>query len=164
MNAQLPIRDDARQRENESNLFFRGELPSGWICDQPADDYGVDLRVGVVDNYRVTGIERLVQLKAARSPSDRNYESVLLKVSTYNYLLGLLGVSMLVKYVASEREAYWVLLRDVAPPRSQTQKTLTVRVPRVQLLSATDWHALEMRLCNIQGLKLGAGRREVRDV
>src|SRR5687768_2625242 len=49
MNAQLPIRDASRQRADESERFFRQHLPREWICDPVASDYGIDLRVAVVD-------------------------------------------------------------------------------------------------------------------
>jgi len=162
MNAQLPIRDDARQREAASELFFQQHLPQGWMWERPANDYGIDLRVGVVENNLVTGLEFLVQLKASHDPSTAGYERIRLGVSTYNYLMGAVSVAMLVKYIAADQEAYWVLLRDVpAPP--QTQQSFTVRVPRANRVSTLNWHRLRERLGNIQGLKLGAGRHEARD-
>jgi len=162
MNAQLPIRDDARQRETASELFFQQRLPPGWTCDRPVNDYGIDLRVGVVEANLVTGVDFLVQLKASQNPSNTNYETVTLKLSTYTFLIGTLSVAMLVKYIAADQEAYWVMLRDVPPP-SQSQKSFTVRVPRENRFSTLDWRQLMARLSIIQGLKLRAGRREARD-
>lgn len=159
MNTQLPIRDDARQRETASELFFQQSLPEGWMCERPANDYGIDLRVGVVENNRVTGLELLVQLKATHDPSATDYERVRLDLTTYNYLMGALSVAMLVKYIATDQEAYWVLLRDVpAPP--QTQQSFTVRIPKTNRVSALDWNGLRERLGRIQRIKLGAGRHE----
>lgn len=162
MNAQLPIRDVARQREAASELFFQQHLPNGWTWDRPENDYGIDGRVGVVDNNRVTGLELLVQLKASLNPSTADYERVTFDVSTYNYLMGALSVSMLVKYIEADREAYWVLFRDVPAPR-QSQQTFTIRVPRANRVSTLDWQQLQARLSGIQGIKLDAGRREARD-
>lgn len=162
MNAQLPIRDIARQRETASELFFQQHLPDGWTWDRPENDYGIDGRVGVVENNQVTGLEILVQLKASLDPSGADYERVRLNLSTYNYLMGTLSVAMLVKYIAADGEAYWVLLRDVPAPR-QNQQTFTVRVPRENRVSALDWQQLRRKLGNIQRRKLGAGRREARD-
>lgn len=162
MNAQFPIRDDARQRETASQLFFQRHLPAAWTWESPVPDYGIDLRVGVVENNLVTGLEFLVQLKASPNPSNGEYERVRLNVSTYNYLMDALSVAMLVKYIASEQEAYWVLFRDVPPP-PQAQQSFTVRVPRSNRISDLDWQQLRGRLGNIQELKLGAGRREAGD-
>jgi hypothetical protein len=162
MNAQLPIRDHARQREAASRLFFQGRLPAAWTWEIPEPDYGVDLRVGVVENNLVTGLEFLVQLKASDNPSNGECEPIRLQVSTYNYLMASLSVAMLVKYIASEQEAYWVLLRDIPPP-PQAQQSFTVRVPRSNRVSDLDWQQLRGRLGNIHELKHGAGRREARD-
>ena len=162
MNAQLPIRDDARQREAASELFFQQHLPQGWMWEKPANDYGIDLRIGVVENNHVTGIDLLVQLKASRNPRAADYERIRLGVATYNYLMGALSVAMVVKYISAEQEAYWMLLRDVPEPL-QTQQSFTVRVSRENRLSTLDWHQLRERLGNIHGLKLDAGRREARD-
>ena len=41
---------------------------------------------------------------------DEDFETIILKVSTYNYLRNLLTVVMLVKYVEKEKEAYWELV------------------------------------------------------
>jgi hypothetical protein len=157
MNAQLPVRDIARQREAASELFFRQHLPDRWIWDTPANDYGIDGRVGVVEHGQVTGLEFLVQLKASLSSSAADHERIRLNVSTYNYLMHALSVAMLVKYIEADQEAYWVLLRDVQPPK-QNRQSFTVRVPRANRLSTLDWQQLRMRLGRIQGLKLDAGR------
>lgn len=159
MNAQLPIRDASRQRADESERFFRQHLPAAWLCDGVASDYGIDLRVGIVDEALVTGVELLVQLKSAAISNQRNgHETQRLKVSTYNYLMGQLGLAMLVKYVAAEREAYWVLLREVQTP-APTQATFTVHLPREQRLSAMDWAALRGFHGELHAQKLHAGRR-----
>jgi hypothetical protein len=161
MKAQLPIRDGARQRETASELFFQQHLPQGWMWERPANDYGIDLRVGVVEENRVTGLEFLVQLKASHNPSAAEYERVRLNVSTYNYLMGTVSVAMLVKYIEVDREAYWVLLRDVPAP-SQAQQSFTVRMPRANRVSTLDWRRLRERLGDIQDLKLRACRlREI---
>lgn len=159
MNAQLPIHDASRQRANESELFFRQHLPPAWLCDGVTSDYGIDLRVGIVDGAQVMGMELLVQLKSAAVSNQRNnYETQRLKASTYNYLMGQLGLAMLVKYVVAEREAYWVLLREVPPPEP-THATFTVRLSREKRLSAIDWAALRGFHGELHAQKLNAGRR-----
>jgi hypothetical protein len=159
MNAQLPLRDASRQRADESERYFRQRLPQEWLCDGVVSDYGIDLRVGIVDGAQVTGMELLVQLKSAAVSNQRNgYETQRLKISTYNYLMGQLGLAMLVKYVAAEQEAYWVLLREVLPP-TPTQATFMVRLSREQRLSAMDWVRLRGFHGELHAQKLHAGRR-----
>jgi len=159
MNAQLPIRHAAHQRSAASERWFRARLPPAWTCDSVASDYGLDLRIGVVDGDRVTGLELSVQLKSAAvsSQSRDGQERLRLQVSTYNYLMHQLNLAILVKYVAAEEEAYWVLLRDVPPP-NQDNATFTIQIPRENRLSTMDWAAIRALHGEIHDNKLRAGR------
>lgn len=157
MNYQLPIRDAARQLEDTSEQFFRASLPPGWTCEKPINDYGVDLRVGVVDGTSVTGMEFLVQLKASHSLRNDNFERIKLKISTYNYLMSAVSVVMLVKYIDVDRDAYWILLRDVPAP-NPTHATFTVKIPKGNKLSILNWKGLNSNLDTIHQRKLDAGR------
>lgn len=161
MNLQLPIRGNAQQLEAESEQYFRRYLPRSWTCDKPASDYGVDLRVGIVMNDCVTGIELLVQLKASAKVNHRDYETFKFSVSTYNYLSNQLNIVLLVKYAENEQEAYWTLLKDIQPP-AQTKKTFTVRIPKIKKLSGLSWESLMSEIVGIHDLKLGAAQNHVR--
>ncbi len=77
-------------------------------------------------------------------------------MSTYNYLRGLLTVAMVIKYVESENEAYWIFLREVTPPHNENQITFTVHIPRTNKLSEIDWGATTAIVRQITDLKLGA--------
>lgn len=157
MNAQLPVRDGPRRREAASEVFLRQHLPEGWTWEKPGDDYGIDARVGIVQDQQVTGQELLVQLKSSDDASGKPYERIRLRVATYNYLLANLAVVLLVKYIASEEEAYWIYLRDVPPP-NPANRTFTVRVPRENRVSVLDWDQLRAGLVVIHDRKLRAGR------
>ena len=50
-------------------------------------------------------------------------------------LRNMLDVAMLVKYVANEQEAYWLLLRDFRLEPRVDQKSVTVRIPRQNRIS-----------------------------
>ena len=74
---------------------------------------------------------------------------------------------MFVKFVEREKEAYWILLRDVPKP-DQKRTTMTVRVPRKNRLSKTDWGDFQRRLAEIADRKLakvraGDQRRRAQD-
>jgi hypothetical protein len=121
-------------------------------------DYGVDLRVDLFEAGAATGLELLVQLKSSAQASPGEYESVRLKVATYNYLWGKLQVAILVKYVAAENEAYWLLFRDIpAPP--DAQKTFTVRIPKLNRLSQMPWVDIQAYVREVTDMKLAATRR-----
>lgn len=74
---------------------------------------------------------------------------------------------MRVKYVESEDEAYWILLRDVQEPNDPGQKTMTVRIPRANRLSRIDWTDVQAHVQTVTDRKLAAARawqlQEARD-
>ena len=64
---------------------------------------------------------------------------------------------MVVKFVENDNEAYWMWLRDVATPRAD-HKTMTVRIPKANRLSAIQWDQVEGRVHAVTDAKLAAGR------
>lgn len=152
MSTQLPIRDDSRQREERSVQFFRSCLPYAWTCEKPQNDFGIDLRVGIVEGNQVTGRELLVQLKSSAQEAQGDTVRVRLAVSTYNHLWDHLPVAMLIKYVEAEKEAYWELLKDIPKP-PQEQKTFTVHIPRINRLSNIDWSVIQSHVYNVHQKK-----------
>lgn len=157
MSPKLPERPESHQLADESERFFRNCLPREWICDAPAHDYGVDFHISLVSDGHVTGRILLVQLKSSNAEAEGKSVSLRLNVSTVNYLKDMLGVVLLVKYVASEKEAYWQLLKNVPPP-PEDQETITVRIPRANKLSQNPWTDIARHIENVQERKLGATR------
>jgi hypothetical protein len=78
-------------------------------------------------------------------------------VSTYNYLNGNLQVVLLVKYIESENEAYWILFSDIPKP-NQKNKTFTIRIPKKNKLSDLNWTIIEDHIRKISDKKLILGR------
>ena len=136
----LPQRPEEHRLERDSVIFFEQSIPRNWSASSPQDDYGVDLVVDIFDDDNATGRELLVQLKASsvsNATVDGNFERINMNVATYNMLLNKLQVVMLVKYVAAEHSAYWQLLSQTDAPE-QSNDTMTVRIPRQNLLSDID--------------------------
>lgn len=158
MERAFPIRSESHQIEELSDRFFRGSLPTSWVAEKPANDYGVDLRIDLFEKNQATGLELLIQLKASANATDGEIEVVRLKVTTYNYLWDKLQVAMLVKYIGVEREAYWLLFRDIRPP-SENQKTFTVHIPKANRLSTINWPDIQAYIRSITQEKLAATRR-----
>ncbi|WP_217565114.1 DUF4365 domain-containing protein [Vibrio cholerae] len=141
---QLPQRDDNHRLEGISELFFRQNLPQTWTAHKPDPDYGVDLIVDIFDGNNATGRELLIQLKSSQESNvtvDGEFERITLNVSTYNMLWDKLQVVMLVKYVASENQAYWQLLSEVPAPNEENQ-TISVRMPRANVLGNIEWEPI----------------------
>ncbi len=154
----LPRRPEAHQLEEASERFLRTALPKSWVCERVGHDYGVDLRIDVFDRDQATGLELLVQLKATARPSAGDSESLRLRTTTYNYLRAKLQVVMLVRFVATEKEAYWLLLRDVGAPR-RAQRTFVVHIPRTNRLSQISWDEIANHLRTVTDAKLAVTRR-----
>jgi hypothetical protein len=64
---------------------------------------------------------------------------------------------MLVKFVESEGEAYWLLLKD-APTPSQNQETFTVHIPKSNRLSVIAWNDIQAHVRSVTDIKLAAMR------
>jgi hypothetical protein len=159
MGRAFPTRSESHQLEEISVRFFRSCLPKNWTAEKPANDYGVDLRVDLFEGNQATGLELLVQLKASAESNGRLTETVRLKTATYNLLWDKLQVAMLVKYIESEDEAYWMLFRDVPTP-SQDQETFTVYIPKANRLSDMPWPVIQAYVRRVTDTKLAAMRRE----
>jgi hypothetical protein len=157
MPIQFPIRSESHQQEEASERFFRNCLPRNWATEKPINDYGVDLRVDLFEGNRATGLELLVQLKSSEGSTDGESETVRLRVATYNLLWNKLQVAMLVKFIESEKEAYWVLFKDIPSP-SQDQETFTVHIPKTNRLSAIPWPEIQEYVRSITDRKLAAMR------
>lgn len=65
---------------------------------------------------------------------------------------------MLVKFIESENEAYWLLLRDVALPADEKQETMTVRRPKDNRLSSINWESIYHYVKDVTDTKLAAAR------
>lgn len=158
MDKAYPIRSESHQIEELSERFFREWLPKNWAAEKPAEDYGVDLRVDLFEGNQATGLELLVQLKASAESTGEETETVRLKTTTYNILWDKLQVAMLVKYIESEKEAYWLLFRNIPAP-SQDQETFTVHIPKANRISVIRWTEIQEYVRDVTDTKLAAMRR-----
>lgn len=156
MATEFPKRPSQHQLADESVRFFRAHLPGEWTCDEPKNDYGIDLRVGLARDGGVTGEALVVQLKATAEAVEGNFVSMELATSALAYLRNLLEVVLLVKYVASEGEAYWLLLKDVENVPVEGQKTMTVRIPRQNRLTQNPWGDIANHVQAVHYRKLAA--------
>lgn len=160
MTPSYPQRINIHQLEELSEKYFRNCLPRNWTCEKPENDYGVDLKVELFEEANATGMDILVQLKASQTRTDRDYETIILKTSSYNYLWDKLQVVMLAKYVEEENIAYWLLLSEVPEP-NQEQESFTVRIPKENWLESIDWRRVENYVRMITHKKLSVRQRHV---
>jgi len=152
----LPQRTSEHQLEEISIDFFKRNLPSAWTRDKPNSDYGIDLRVGIAVNTSVTAREFIVQVKSSSEAPPGDTVELRLEVSTLNYLRDHLSVALVVKYVDTEKEAYWLLLKDFTKVPRLGQKTVTVRIPRANRISADPWSHIAQHVERVHFKKLRA--------
>ncbi len=107
----------------------------------------------------VNGQQLVVQLKASAEAAKGNSVAVIMEVSTLNYLRNMLEVALIVKYVASEREAYWLLLKEYQDESPEGQKTVTIRIPRANRLSESPWGRIAAHVQAVHYRKLRANVR-----
>ena len=153
----LPIRHNSHNLEELSRRYFQNALPNNWTASRPQHDYGIDLQVDIFEGNSATGLELLVQLKASKNKSVNEYETIKLKVSTYNYLREKLQIVMLVKYNAEENEAYWMFLKDVNAP-NQDCETFTIHISKENKLSQINWDNISRYIYEVTDKKLAAIR------
>lgn len=158
MSDPYPQRPAAHRLEEASRRFFLQCLPENWTCEHPPNDYGVDLRIDIFEGDDATGLELLVQLKAAERSAEGDTESVVLRRATYNLLRDKLQIVMLVKYSRSENEGYWLLLSDAPRPRLD-RDSITVPIPKQNRLSQIDWERIKLHVRDVTDTKLAAMRR-----
>lgn len=141
MAMQYPQRHPNMTLEAKSENYFRSKLPPSWAVHKPTPDYGQDLSIEIEEGGLFKGRELIVQLKASHKPSgNAKYETVLLPVASYNYLRDNLRVVLLVKYVESENEGYWLLLKDISPPNGfENHQSFSVHFPRNNRISTINW-------------------------
>ena len=115
--------------------------------------------IEICEEGEMRGLGLIVQIKSSENPSDNSSnEKIVLKTSTYHYLSNKLEVVLLIKYVSSENEAYWLLLKDVNPPENQRQNSFTIKIPKENKLSELDWNIIVDLVNEITMTKLNSVR------
>jgi hypothetical protein len=155
-----PHRHTSHTLEEKSIRFFKQHLPADWNPNSVDNDYGKDLEVEICEDSEYRGLEFIVQLKSSEESNESGgYERQTMRISTYNYLWGNLRVAMVVKYVETEDEAYWILLRDV-DPRNQENESFTIYLPRENRLSRIDWNRIAEYVQEVHFGKLDSWREK----
>lgn len=158
-----PIRHANHTLEEKSIKFFRHCVPDDWNINTVDRDYGQDLNIEICEDGVYKGLDLIVQLKSSiESTLVSENEAQVFRVSTFNYLSGNLRVVMIVKYVESKGEAFWVLLKDIQSP-NQNNETFTIHIPTRNRLSEIDWQTIVDYVRSVTDKKLAAMRVKNKD-
>jgi hypothetical protein len=151
-----PKRHPNHSLEQKSEAFFRSHVPEDWNINGVDKDYGQDLNLEIAEGGEYRGLDLIVQLKASKESSVvEGSETHSINVSTFNYLDKNVRVVLFVKYIEAEKEAYWLLLKDVPPP-NEKQKTFTLYFPRENKLSTLDWSLISDYVRTVTDIKQAA--------
>jgi hypothetical protein len=154
---QFPIRPNNHILETKSSNFFKNCLPQEWSVNKFENDYGQDLYIEISEEFKMKGLGLIIQLKASQtSDIEKDYVTISLSTSTYNYLRNKLDVVMLVKYIEDTNQAYWLLLKKVVPPADTQQESFTIRVPRENNLQKINWDDIVDYVRQVAAKKLNA--------
>lgn len=171
--------------EDDSEHLLRELLPPAWIVRPILKDYGVDLDVELVDEEAVTGKRLWIQLKTVKKVRlqtqrfyladtfadffinrdrdgrlflDVNYVAFSISTKTLCYALKCPFPLLLFVADLSQREIYWLPLRDdilgtlnKRDPDWEQKRTVTLRIPFWNTLKSSQtknypdlrWYALE---------------------
>ncbi len=157
--AKFPQRTNTHILETESERYFTQSLPPEWTSERPDHDYGIDQRVEISHDGSIKGYEFLVQLKSSAISEPGEIVTTQLAISTYHYLWDKLQVVMLIKYIQSEKEAYWILLCNVPDP-DDTHKTMTIHIPKANTLSTIDWNRIRKYVEQVTYKKISAREKD----
>lgn len=136
----LPLRNRSHELETISENYFKNNIPTSWIVNKPALDYGTDYDCEIVIDNEVTGMTFLVQLKATQEEVNEKYVKVILKKTTINRWLVKLNPTILIAYVDNEKEAYWMWFEDNKVDLTLKNKTYTINIPKLNKLSTFNWN------------------------
>jgi len=145
----MPGSPRQHELDREAIEHIRSNLPSRWPREPVQNDYGIDLRVEIHENYQATGLRFEIQSKGHERLqivySDQIAQSI--KVSTLNYFEKVLTPVLLVTYCARQKKAYylWVkpYIREVLDEQKPDwrerdgQSEITLHVPLVNVLDET---------------------------
>lgn len=138
-----PQRDLNHILENQSRNYLRENLPVEWTSQDVQFDYGQDVLIEIAEEGEMRGLGLIIQLKASHaSTGNDEYETIILRQRTYNYLRDRLEVVLLIKYVQGENEAYYKPLSEVEPPENEAQERFTIRIPKINTISTLDWNEI----------------------
>ena len=155
-----PQRHTNHSLEEKSVTFFRHCIPEDWNINSIDRDYGKDLNLEIAEDGMYKGLDLIIQLKASQAPDIvENFETQRFKISTFNYLIDNLRVVMIIKYIESENEAYWMLLKNVDKP-NQENEMFTIYIPRENKISNINWSKVVTEIRETTQVKLAAKRKK----
>ncbi|GAA4824796.1 DUF4365 domain-containing protein [Algivirga pacifica] len=156
----LPNRPRQHVLETESINKLRNSIPTEWVIQSLEHDYGIDNLIEIANNDGyLDGTSFAIQLKATDSLfENRDNVSVRMNTSTLNYLKNRLELVMIILYVSTEQESYWIWLRDIIGDVCFENETFTIKIPKNNRLSSINWNRIQEYSERIRNTKVSSTR------
>ncbi len=132
--------------EDESILALKQTLPSGWVTNEFAKDYGKDIQVEIFKKGNATGNQFIIQLKATDAPIKNDLVTVSMKKDHLIYFSTLSTPVLLVFYSSelNELRAIWANHLMESYQLNPTQKTYRISLSSNQIIKLDFFERLEM--------------------
>ncbi len=144
---EYPIRHRNHVLENLSDINLRNFIPVEWVLNPFPHDYGTDYHCEVSKDGFVIGTNFTIQLKSKENEIDKNFIVITkIKRSTINRWLKRLEPTMLIVFVNSENELYWLWFEENTVDLSKKNKEFQIKVPRLNKLSEINWNNINEKL------------------
>ena len=134
----------------EGERWFPSVLPSEWLWQPPADDFGIDGTVAIGDERFVTPFEFGVQVKSCKKWEASDEHLLVRGVSTdvVRYWAIRLVPTMLVAYEVSSQRGFYAWIPDLVSGEdfANESATVTLKVPIAQRLDSHCWSDVKSRV------------------
>lgn len=141
-----PIRHTSHILETQSKIFLRNHVPIDWVLNEFHIDYGTDFNCEIAKKGFVTGTNFTIQLKAKEKDGNPEYITISIKRSTINRWINRLEPTMLVVFIQSESEAYWIWFEEDTVNLTKKNKEFQIKISRLNKVSAIDWESINRKL------------------
>jgi len=156
----LPKRTRAHVLETESRLNLENNIPTEWVVQSVEHDYGIDNHIEIVQNEELNGNFFSIQLKGTdRQFAESPNVSVRLDTKNVKYLMGRVELVMLILFVSTENESYWIWLRDGIKNIDYNNASYTITIPKTNKLSQAPWDKIIQFSETIRSQKIGSATK-----
>ena len=155
----MPQRPRPHIQEDNSRKYFNNKIPQEWTVEDIDNDYGVDVLIEIFNGQNATGSTFISQLKSTDKEFQGDTVSVQIDRKTLNYLKQRLEPALIVLYVSSDKEAYWIWLREISINWAVNQQSHLIHISKERKLSTANWIKIEEFVTTVRMGKLKAGEQ-----
>lgn len=149
----MPLQSERQVIGYQGELWFRSQLPRGWIPNPPERDIGIDFSVTISENGELDKCEFRVQVKSTEKPriSENSISIRNVKGSTIDYWFKSPIPTLIVVHDQANNVGYYVwhseIHHQVADAQHSHGGKYKIQVPINNLLDDRGWESIRSDLC-----------------